>query len=223
MKTKISNNGKYLFALLLGLVVILPSCKKNDSDTDVNANVMLVNSFEGSAAQDLYLNSTKVNSQAVAYGQSSGYISTTSGDKVVELKNTGSTSVNTASTANLEGGKYYTFFYSGSGSSSSSTKTEDDMTPPPSGKCKVRYVNLNSTGSSNVDFSLNGAKLGSALTFKSASSFSVLDPGAYTFKVMTAGTSTLLFDLPVTLQAGKIYTIWASGNTVLSSHIITHN
>jgi hypothetical protein len=122
----------------LGLALVVSSCSK-DSDTEasVNANVMIVNSLQGSAPQDFYLNSAKVNSQAVAYAQSSGYISTSTGsNKVAEFKNSGSTTVNSTSSANLEAGKYYTFYYTGSGSSSSTAATEDDMTPPPSGKCK---------------------------------------------------------------------------------------
>jgi hypothetical protein len=224
METKFthSRNFKYLFIILLTLAAMLPSCSKNDNN-DLNANVMIVNSFEGSAAQDFYLNSAKVNTQAVAYAQSSSYISTASGDKVAEFKNTGSAQANATSNTTLEGGKYYTFYYTGSGSSSQTAKTEDDMSAPPSGKCKVRYINLNANGSSNIDFSFNGTKLGSNLAYKSASSFTVMDPGTLTFKILTAGTTNLVFDMPVTLQAGKIYTLWASGSTVLTSHLIAHN
>jgi hypothetical protein len=50
-----------------------------------------------------------------------------------------------------------------------------------------------------------------------------VDAGLQTFKVMVAGTSTLSFNFPVTLQAGKIYTIWASGNAASNAGVITHN
>lgn len=225
MKTKHTRTGniKPLFAALLGLAIIFPSCKKDDTGLNINANVMIVNSVEGSAPQDFYLNSAKVNSQAVAYSENSGYLSTSSGNKTAEFKNSGSAQVNSTSTTALEGGKYYTFFYTGSTSSASSTRTEDDMSAPPSGKCKVRYINLNSSATTNIDFSLNGTNLGTNLSYKAASGFTAVNAGTYTFKILASGTSNLYFDMPVTLQAGKIYTIWASGNTVLSSHLIAHN
>ena len=119
----------------------------------------------------------------------------------------------------LKANKYYTFYYTGNGS----TRTEDDMTAPPSGKAKVRYINLNSGVNSNVDLSINGTSIASNIAYQSASNFSTVDAGTQTIKVMAAGTSTLYFDLPVTLQAGKIYTIWASGNTLVSSHVIANN
>jgi hypothetical protein len=227
MKKKITLNGnlKSMFAILLGLVIILPSCKKDsDSDLDLNANVMIVNSVQGSAAQDFYLNGAKINTQAVAYSQTNGYISTSSGNKTAEFKNSGSSTVTATSSGNLEPGKYYTFYFTGSGSSNGSTAvTEDDMTPPPSGKSKVRYVNLNASSTTSADLVLNTTKLASNIAYKSASAFTTVDAGVHTFQVMVAGTSTLSFNFPVTLQAGKIYTIWASGSAASNAYVVTHN
>jgi hypothetical protein len=223
MKTKMTAGNNFLiyslFTILIGLIIILPSCSKDDNDSGVTAHVMIVNSAQGSSAQDFYLNNAKVNSTAVAYTESSGYITTGSGTKTAEFRNTGSTTATASSSANLEANKYYTFYFTGN----SAAKTEDDMSAPPSGKAKVRYINLNSSANSNVDLSLNGTSIASNIGYQSASSFSTVNAGSHTIKVLAAGTNTLYFDLPVTLQAGKIYTIWASGNTLVSSHVIANN
>ena len=68
-------------------------------------------------------------------------------------------------------------------------------------------------------------------TFKQFSAFTPLDAGDYNLDVRVAGTTTVALALPaITLQAGKIYTVYArgflgvsSGTQALGASIITHN
>ncbi len=66
--------------------------------------------------------------------------------------------------------------------------------------------------------------------FKDYTAFTPLDAGTYNLEVRVAGTSTVALPLPgITLQAGKIYTVFAkgflggSGSEALGAEIIANN
>jgi hypothetical protein len=64
-----------------------------------------------------------------------------------------------------------------------------------------------------VDVALDGgAVVFGNKAFKGSTAFTPLDAGAYDLEVRVAGTTTVALDLPsITLQAGKIYTVFAKG------------
>ncbi|MXV13695.1 DUF4397 domain-containing protein [Hufsiella ginkgonis] len=217
MKTNILPKTKQGFIFIIAATIFAsfaPSCTDDGEDLSASANLMIVNSAEGSAAQDFYVDDTKVNSQAVAYTQSSGYFTVSSGSRKAEFKSTGTTTVNSSSTLNLQGGKYYTVFYTGGSASAAAYTTEDDRTPPSSGKAKVRFVHLSSAAAASIDLAIqNGAKIVSGLAYKTASAYSEIDPAA-NFQLFAAGSANAALTLSsLGLQAGRIYTVYISGST----------
>ena len=100
------------------------------------------------------------------------------------------------------------------------------------GKAHVRFVHL-SPDAPAVDVALDGgAVVFGDYTFKEASAFTPLDAGTYDLEVRLAGGSTVALDLdPITLEAGKIYTVWARGSAAtppvggnaLGAQIIVNN
>lgn len=218
-------NNPALIVLLFSTMGFVSSCSKDD-DTNGTASVMIVNSVEGSAAQDFYLDDAKVNSQAVASGQTNGYFTVNGGNHKADFKSSNSTTVNATSNMNFQNGKYYTVYYTGSASSASTFTTEDDLTAPAAGMAKVRFVHLSTAAASAVDFGVTGgAKLVTNLAYKTASAYQSVSP-ATTFQLFAAGSTTVGLNLiNLGLQAGKIYTIYVSGSTTatLSYRIIAHN
>jgi hypothetical protein len=102
---------------------------------------------------------------------------------------------------------------------------QDDRTAPQSGKARVRFINLSSTVSSNVDFAANGGtKLVSNLAYKAASTYYDVDPST-AFSLYASGSATALLSMPSSLQAGHIYAIYVSGATgaTVTSHTIMEN
>jgi hypothetical protein len=106
----------------------------------------------------------------------------------------------------------------------------DDLTAPASGKAHVRFVHL-SPNAPAVDIAVDGGSVVFAdYSFKEYSAFTPLDAGSYDLEVRAAGTSTVALDLdPITLQAGKIYTVFAkgflggTGTQALGAEIIVNN
>ncbi|MDB5090776.1 MAG: hypothetical protein JWR09_4770 [Mucilaginibacter sp.] len=123
----------------------------------------------------------------------------------------------------------------------------DDLTAPASGKAKVRFVNL-ASGTPAVDFGITGQTnalftntaygraggsvlSGSGLNAFSLGPFISVDAGTVSFSVLKTNNQsaiTLVNDplKNITLQAGKIYTIYINGtpgSADISATIITHN
>ncbi|MFD0793664.1 DUF4397 domain-containing protein [Mucilaginibacter litoreus] len=227
---KIFNSLKNL-TLSAGLILItaasLSSCSKDDDNNGVfgDAHVRVVNTVEGSASQDLYVDDTKVTSSAVAYAENSDFTEVRTGDRKATFHNSGSTDVNTSFDLSLDIGKYYTVYYTADGSSKTSFVTEEDMSAPASGKAKVRFVHLSSAAASKIDLAIaNGEKIFTDLAYRTASAYKEVDANA-SFKLYTSGSSTIGLNIPTSLEAGKIYVIYFTGNTAanFSFHVVKEN
>ncbi len=217
MKTnfKLKNSYKGLVIALITLTSF--SACTDDNEINADAYLRVVNASEGSAAQDFFLDDTKLTSSAVAYTQSSTYLTTKNGVKSGSFKTSGNTTINSSADLNIDGGKYYTVYYTGGTSTSATyTATTDDMNAV-ANKAKVRFVHLSSAAAANVDLAIQGgAKIVNNLAYKTASAYQEVD-AATNFQLFTAGTSTAALSLTgLNLQAGKIYTIYLSGSTSLT-------
>lgn len=218
MKTKFNLPTPKLLSILLSTALLatvcLSSCKKNDNNqAGLSANVMAVNSAQGSAAQDFYVDNNKLSASAIAYTQNTDYVSVGNGSHTAEFRN--STTVNSSANVSFAPGSYNTVFFT---DNNQTVVTQDDRTPPASGKARVRFVHLASASavSSGVDLGLaTGAKIVTGLAYKAASAYYDVD-AATTFSLFVAGSSNAALNIPTTIQAGKIYTIYVSGNTNLS-------
>ena len=107
----------------------------------------------------------------------------------------------------------YSVFAVDSVSKISAVVFEDDLTPPAAGKAHVRFIHL-SPDAPAVDIAVasSGAVVFGDVAFKEGTAFSPLDAGTYNLDVRVAGTSTVALVLPaITLEAGKIYTVFARG------------
>ena len=84
---------------------------------------------------------------------------------------------------------------------------------PAAGKAHVRFVHLSPNAPAvDVAVASSGAVVFSNKSFKDATAFTPLDAGDYNLDVRVAGTSTVALVLPtITLEAGKIYTVFAKG------------
>jgi len=224
MKTNnIFNKGLLLGILCLPLV--FTACSDDDGvEVGETSKIKIVNASESSTPQDFYLNNTKVNSSAIAYENTEGYISTKSGsDQDAEFRTSGSTTVFASKEVDLSANKDYSFFLHGEGASTSIIVTEDDLSNPPAGKAKVRFIHLSTAANNNVDISLLNTKLVSDLSFNETTSFSTIDPGVHLFQVFEAGTTTNPIDLNLeAFVEGKIYTVVISGSTSANAFLVTN-
>jgi hypothetical protein len=220
MKTTINCTApKTLFAVVaLALATCLSACKKDNQGptmTTASAYVMATNSAEASDAQDFYSDNNKVNTSALAYSQSTAYIDVKAGNHQLQFKSSANATVNSSATLNAGSGKYYSVFYT---DDKSTVTTTDDHTAPQTGKARVRFINLSSALNAAVDFGITGgSKVVTSLAYKTASAYNDVS-AATKFSLYLAGSSTVKLDIPATIEAGHIYTIYISGATVATIH-----
>jgi hypothetical protein len=231
-KTTFKKMKKKLLALipvaLLTAVVLISSCKKDDEKT--YAKVLVTHASPNAPGVDLLVDNSKQNSSALTYPNNTGYLKVESGTRNIKVNVTGTaTSVITAD-LNLEKDKNYSVFAIDSVSKISALVVSDDLTTPASGKAHVRFIHL-SPNAPAVDVAVTGGGVvfGNK-SFKDFTAFTPLDAGTYNLEVRLAGTATVALPLPgITLQAGKIYTVFAkgfaggAGAQALGAEIIVNN
>jgi hypothetical protein len=219
-------------SIILAMVCIgsmlISSCKKNDEEPIVygNANIRIVNAVNGSSAQDFYQGDTKLTTTAVAYGSNSGYLTVAAGNSTVSLKNTGTSTVTATSAVGLNTDASYTAFYYPTGSGGGQiTGFQDDTTPPPSGKARVRFVNLAIGLTNNINIAYaSGTAISSNLASGYVSGYSTIDLNA-DLTVTVIGSAITGVIPKSNFADGKIYTIWfdTATSTTAAFHVVQQN
>ena len=103
-----------ILSLLTILTLTFTSCKKDNSVNEPvvygDASLKVVNTVQGSLAQDFFQNDTKISTTPVAYGEATGYLTIKAGNSTISYKNTGSTTVNATAGLGLNTNDSFTVF-----------------------------------------------------------------------------------------------------------------
>lgn len=207
---------------------IFLSCKKNDDEVIVygNAKFKLVNAAQGSSAQDFYQGDTKINTTAIAYGETSEYLTLKAGSSTVSFKSAADQTVSATQNIGVNTDVNYTVFYvKNSSGSGEITGYPESNAQPPTGKAGVRFVNLGASLTNAIIVSFNsGEPLTSALSFGNSTNYAVVDP-TVDLKFSNVGSTTSTVILGSSFQAGKLYTVWfdAADATTAQHHIVVQN
>jgi len=117
----------------------------------------------------------------------------------------------------LTSGARYTLFIVGDVANNSVTQifTTDTATEPAIGRGKVRFVDASPSGTGGLNVTANGTLAFSNIVYPKYSSYIELPVGNYDFQITaTGGTGSVLNDMPgVTIQDGRLYTLYAYGYT----------
>lgn len=197
-------------AILLTAAVLLSSCSK---DEDIaQANVLVIHASPDAPGVDLLVDDVKQNTSALTYPQNTGYLKVNAGSRNFKINVAGTPTTVINANVTLEQDKSYSVFAIDSVSKISAVVVADELSTPASGKAHVRFIHL-SPNAPAVDIALDGgAVVFPNTSFKVGTAFTPLDAGTYDLEVRVAGTQTVALDLdPITLQAGKIYTVFAKG------------
>lgn len=208
---------KIVALAMIPLAFTISSCDDDDDDnnpspTPTYSRLMVTHASPDAPGVDLLVDNAKLNTAALEFLQSTPYISAVSGNRNVKVNVAGTSTTVINADLPLAANKNYSVFAIDSVSKISALVIEDNLASPASGKAHIRFIHL-SPNAPAVDVALDGgAVVFGDYTFKEYSSFTPLDAGPYDLEVRVAGTSTVALDLdPITLQAGKIYTVWAKG------------
>ncbi|MFM7080323.1 MAG: DUF4397 domain-containing protein [Bacteroidota bacterium] len=232
MKNQLKN--LIFIAIALPLAVSVTSCKDDEEDPAPapavdKASLMVTHASPDAPGVDLLVDNNKVNSSPLTFPNSTGYLSVNAGTRNVKVNVAGTTTTVINADLPLTKNNSYSVFAVNTVANIEALFVEDDLTSPASGKAHVRFIHL-SPDAPAVDIALDGAAVVFPdVTFKEYTDFTPLDAGSYDLEVRVAGTSTVALDLdPISLQAGKIYTVFAkgtltgTGSQALSAQIIVN-
>lgn len=197
-------------AILLMAATLFSSCSK-DEDL-AQANVLVIHASPDAPGVDLLVDDVKQNTSALTYPQNTGYLKVNAGSRNLKVNVAGTTTTVINANVTLEQDKSYSVFAIDSVKKISAVVVADDLSTPAAGKAHVRFIHL-SPNAPAVDIAVDGgAVVFPNTSFKVGTAFTPLDAGTYDLEVRVAGTQTVALDLdPLTLEAGKIYTVFAKG------------
>lgn len=201
----------FVSVILATSVFTLTSC---DDDAEITyANVLVTHATPDAPGVDLLIDDVKVNTQPLTYPNNTGYLDAETGTRNIKVNVAGTTTTVINGDLDLEVDKYYSVFAVDQVSEITALVLVDDLTMPAAGKAHVRFVHLSPDAPAvDVAVASSGAVVFSDIAFKESTVFTPLDAGTYNLDVRVAGTSTVALVLPpITLQAGKIYTVFAKG------------
>lgn len=205
--------NKRIILFLLAGFTLLASCKKSTTeDSSTYGKVNVTHASPDAPGVDLLVDDTKQNSAALGFPNSTGYLDVPTGSRNFKVNVSGTTTTVINANATIEANKAYSIFAVDSVANIMPLVVEDDLTAPASGKAHVRFIHL-SPDAPAVDVALVGGSVVFAnKSFKEYTAFTPLDAGSYNLEVRVAGTSTVALTLPtITLESGKIYTVFAKG------------
>jgi len=227
MKKSFKGPGKAfpLYLILALLVTCLAACVKNNTPaatTGAASFLQVVNASQASVPQDFYFADAKT-SYTLGYGQTTGFQPLTPGTDDVAF-NTSSTSNLTASTTITFGAGYNTVYLT---DDKSIVGFLEDRTAPQSGNARISFVQLSSAyANTPVDIYITGGSaMVSGLYNKTASAYYDVAASTTSFSLTASGSSTVLLNMPVTLSANHLYTIYISGvpSKPLDYHLLQEN
>lgn len=219
-------------AVALPLAVSMTSCKDDDEDpapVAEKSSIMVTHASPDAPGVDLLVDNSKVNTTPLVFPNSTGYLSVAPGTRNVKVNVAGTSTTVINADLPLVKNNFYSVFAVNTVANIEPLVVEDDLTAPASGQAHVRFIHL-SPDAPAVDIAVDGGSVVFPdVTFKEYTDFTPLAAGSYDLEVRVAGTTTVALDLdPITLQAGKIYTVFAkgtltgTGSQALSAQIIVN-
>jgi len=201
----------------------------NPTAPAAKARVMAIHASPDAPAVDLIVDGA-VAGTGLAFPNNTPYLEVPAGTRNVKVNVGGTTTTVINANVAVSSGASYSVFANGPVSSIGALVIADDLTAPAAGKAHVRFVHL-SPDAPAVDVAVTGGPvLFANKSFQQYSAFTPVDAGTYDLEVRLAGTGTVALPLPgITLQAGKIYTVFArgfasgSGAQALGAQIIVNN
>jgi len=213
--------GVFTLACLVFFVFSISSCGKGDeaSPQGLNIEYEVLNLSPDIFPVNLYINNVAVNASPFVFGQSQGYFYVPSIVTPYQIRSPGGDTTFFNLTNVLAPGAKYTLYITGTAGTRSDTTlfTVDTATNPPLGQGKLRFVDVSPTAVGGLDLYANGTKAFSAVRYLSASNWVALPVGNYDIQIHAAGTTGILNEMPaVTIQDGRLYTIYAYGYSTVT-------
>lgn len=209
----------FLFAVAAFFAFSISSCGKGNtaSPQGLNIEYQVLNLSPDLGQVDLFINYQLVNQNPFVFNVNQGYFYVPSVDTPYQIRsalNTGLTFFPIDSI--LKPGAEYTLYIVGAVATGSVTTllTVDTAVEPPLGRGKLRFVNVSPTATGGLDVYANNTLAFPKIGYLQNAGYIQLPVGNYDLQINAAGTPNVLYNLPsVTIQDGKLYTLFAYGYT----------
>jgi hypothetical protein len=233
---KILSMKKTFFVSLIVMFITagIVSCNNDNKNTTPPASSFaVINASPDAASLDVYLNGGSL-VRNLTYGADTGYFTVSPGTYTLSFATTGTSTSLLDQGVSFAPGVTYSVFAIDSVNHLQTAVVTDSASIPSSDSVEVRFLNF-SPNSPALDLAINGAVAFSNRGYNdiaantSAAHFNYLAPGTYTVALRVAGSSVALYSTSVTLQGGKVYTLYAKGLTgdngtaSLSIGTVVHN
>jgi hypothetical protein len=216
----------WVFLLFAGgfLLTSISSCGKGGaaSPTGLNIQYEVLNLSPDLGPINLFVDFTQVNAvgNPFIFGVNQGYFYVPSTVTPYQFRS-GLTTSNTPIpqlNANqvLQSGAKYSLFITGSFLSNSldTIFTVDTSLAPKTGYGKLRFVDASPSATGGLDVYANGTLAFPGIVYRKHSDYIVLPAGNYDLQIDAKGTTTILNEQQtVTIQDGRLYTLYAYGYT----------
>lgn len=209
----------FLAVIAVFFTVSVSSCGKGapTSPQGINIQYHVVNLSPDLYPVDLFINNQMANTSPFVFAQDQGYFYLPAYVLPFQIRsalNTGTTFF----TRNdpLQAGAKYTLYIIGDVALNDTTTlfTVDTSTSSPLGTGKLRFVNVSPTATGGLDVYANGSPAFKSVVYKQVSGIITLPVGNYDMQIDASGTTTVLNEMPaVTIQDGRLYTLYAYGYT----------
>jgi len=215
----------WVFLLFAGgfLLANISSCGKggNASPTGLNIQYEVLNLSPDLGPIDLFVNFTRVNAigNPFIFGVNHGYFYVPSIVTPYQFRSalsSGSPIIPLNSYQVLKSGAKYSLFITGSFLSNSldTIFTVDTSLAPKTGYGKLRFVDASPSATGGLDVYANGTLAFSNIVYRKHSDYMALPAGDYDLQIDAKGTTTILNEQKtVTIQDGRLYTLYAYGYT----------
>lgn len=211
MKRFIRKFSTVTTALLLG-AVIFTGCKKED-EAPAQARVLVVHASPDAPGVDLLLDNQKVNTAPLTFSFNTGYLNVNSGSRNIKVNAAGTTTSVINANVTFDPSKSYSVFACNRLASIEAIVLEDNLATPAAGQAHIRVVHLSPDAPAvNIGVAGTTTNLFTNLAFKGATAFTPVPAGTYNLEIRLASNNAVALAIPpTTLQAGRIYTVFARG------------
>ncbi|WP_295667977.1 DUF4397 domain-containing protein [uncultured Mucilaginibacter sp.] len=208
-----------LFGFALFFITQISSCGKsgNASPKGLNIQYEILNLSPDMMPVSLFIDNKQVNSAPYIFGVRQGYFYVPSTDVPYQIRSVqySGTTYLTRSDVLTVRAKYSLFIVGSRGDGSDTTIfTVDTAGTPTPGRGKIRFVDASPSATGGLDVLANDSPLFSGVAYQKISKYIELPVGNYDLKIQPTGTTTVIKELtPVTIQDGRLYTLYAYGYT----------
>jgi hypothetical protein len=206
----------FTFIGVTAITLSIASCGKTaTSAAALNIQYQVFNLSPDLNKVDLFIDFKQVNTNPFVFEANQGYFYVSSTDTPYQIRSAlGSQAPIFSRDDILTSHAKYSLFITGTIGNNQLHPifTVDTSSAPALGRGKIRFLNASPTESGGLDLTANGTSAFTKITYPNSSDYIEIPVGNYDFQINETGAATVAKDLPtVTIQDGKLYTIYAYG------------